>query len=256
MRLLGLDTETTGLDLKNDRVVEVGAVLWDTDTGKPLKFFHHYLFDEGIVARLTPETLAMMARISGISEPMLREFGEDPAGILGRMSDLCGKWKVDAIVAHNGNNYDKPLLLEELVRHGVDGKLLRETHWLDTKVDIPWPTPPDSNKLKHLALEQGFINPFAHRAIFDVLTMLRVLQTQKIDDVIAYSKIPNIVIRAVVPKPWTDGGKGKDSAKAAGYRWQEVDYKIYEQCWVKKIKHDQLDAEKAKLPGYQIVVLD
>lgn len=256
MRILGLDFETTGLDLENDRITEAGAVLWETDTNTPLKFFHHYVLpDAGMRARFTPETTEMMARLCGITPAMLEEFGVSPNLVLSDLSALCDIYGVKVIVTHNGNGYDKPLLLNELKRHALHGTPMESLHWVDTKQDLPHRKPPESNKLKHLALDNGFINPFAHRAIFDVLTMLKVLATFDIEEVITYSKIPSKVIRAVVPHPKQDQGKGKDFAKANGYRWQEIDYKVYDLCWVKKIKEDQLDAEKARLAPYPVVVL-
>lgn len=252
MRVLGIDFETTGLDLEKDRITEVGAVLWDTETKAPIQFYSHFLHDTAMEERFSPETLAMMKRLCGITPELLRDWGRSPTAAFVDLGFLAGA--ADYIVAHNGNQFDKPFLMNELKRHGVDNPL-KDKPWLDTKVDLPHETPPDSNKLKHLALEQGFINPFAHRAVFDVLTMLRVLSNFDLEKVIAYSKEPSIVIRAVVPHPKQDQGKGKDMAKAAGFRWQEVDYKIYDLCWVKKIKASKLEEERKKLPDYQIVVL-
>lgn len=256
MRILGVDTETTGLDLANDRIVEVGAVLWDTDSKAPLATFSDFIFDQGILERIEkPETSAMMERVSGLKRSILEEFGGAPSRVFTDLRELARVHGAEYIVAHNGNQFDKPLLLNEFKRHDVDPGPLGSLHWLDTKVDLPHKVQPDSNKLKHLAMEQGFINPFPHRAAFDVLTMLKVLSAWDIKEVVEYSKLPTLVVRAVVPHPKNDTGTGKDAAKAAGYRWQELDYKQYPLSWVKKIKAHKLEEERAKLPGYQVVVL-
>ena len=256
MRLLGIDFETTGLDVQKVRITEIGCVLWDSMTHRPLVMSGGFVYDPSMEELFTPETVAMMDRVSGITPDLLREFGKPMAKWIEELNGFIGAHKVDYFVAHNGNQYDKPLLAAEIKRHGANAPFLMDTKWLDTKTDIPWPTPPDSNKLKHLALDAGFINPFAHRAITDVMTMMMVLSKQDIDAVVAHSKKPSIVIRAVVPHPKQDKGVGKDKAKAAGFRWQEVDYKVYDLCWVKKIKEDQLEAERAKLPDYQVVIID
>lgn len=255
MRLLGLDFETTGLDVNQARITEMGLVIWDSMTHRPLVTVGVFLYSPEMDPLFTPDTVAMMERVSGITPAMLKEFGTDPKRNLEWLDGYVKTHRIEAIVAHNGKEYDRPLLMAELARHGVPGETLKTVPWLDTKIDIPWATPPESNKLKHLALEQGFINPFPHRAVFDVLTMLKVLSQHKLEDVITHSKKATIIIRAVVPHPKQDNGKGKDAAKAAGYRWQEVNHKQFPLCWVKAIKEDQLEAEKARLPDYQVVVV-
>lgn len=253
MRVLGLDFETTGLDKTQERITEIGAVLWETDTGVPLQFMSCFVYDETMDARFTPPTLEMMERLCGITPAMLNEFGLAPRVAFSGLEELAAK--AQYIVAHNGNQFDKPFLFEELKRWGMTESALYKTPWLDTKEDLPHGSPPDSNRLKHLALDKGFINPFPHRALTDVLTMLTVLSHWDIKDVIAYSQEPSVIVRALVPHPKQDQGAGKDAAKAAGFRWQEVDGKVFQLCWVKKIKVRQLAEEQAKLPGYQLVVI-
>jgi DNA polymerase-3 subunit epsilon len=155
-------------------------------------------------------------------------------------------------VAHNAP-FDRGFLLAELDRHQIAAPVLRGLPWIDTLHDIPFATQPDSKKLKYLASDHGFINPFAHRAVFDVLTMLRVLSEYDLSTVVGRAQTPDIIIRAVVPHPKRDGGLGKDKAKLAGFRWQDVDGKQYPLMWVKKIKESELGVEQAKLPDYQVI---
>jgi DNA polymerase III alpha subunit (gram-positive type) len=249
MRLLGLDFETTGLDTAQDRVTEIGLCLWDAPKKRPITTYSIFLHDKQMEERFTPETVDMMERLCGITPELLREFGQDPAKNFAWMADYCRNHGVDYIVAHNGENFDKPFLEKELTRHSVIGSHLRETPWLDTKQDIPHPTPPDSNKLKHLALDAGFINPFAHRAVFDVLTMMRVLSNYPLDEVIAYSKVPFVTVRAVVS--YDD----RELAKKERYSWEKIGEKTYPKCWVKRIKADKLAEEQAKCK-FQVVRLE
>jgi DNA polymerase-3 subunit epsilon len=249
MRLLGLDFETTGLDTANDRVTEVGLCLWDAAKKRPITTYSIFLYDKQMEERFTPEAVDMMERLCGITPELLREFGQDPGKNFAWMADYCRNHRVDYIVAHNGENFDKPFQEQELTRHGVVGSYLRELPWLDTKQDIPHPTPPDSNKLKHLALDAGFINPFAHRAVFDVLTMLRVLSNYPLEEVIAYSKVPFVTVRAVVS--YDD----RELAKKERYSWEKIGEKTYPKCWVKRIKADKLVEEQAKCK-FQVVRLE
>jgi len=249
MRLLGLDFETTGLDTANDRVTEVGLCLWDVPTKRPLTTYSIFLFDEAMRERFTAETVKMMHELCGITPALLGEFGMAPGPQYAWMDEYCSRHRVEYIVAHNGENFDKPFLMAELARHGVEGKYLKTLPWIDTKMDIPHPTPPDSNKLKHLALDAGFINPFAHRAVFDVLTMLRVLSNYPLDDVIAYSKVPFVTVRGVV------SFEDRQLAKDQRFSWEKLGDKTYPKQWVKRIKVDKLEEEQKKCK-FQVVKLD
>ncbi len=239
VRILGLDLESTGLDTANDWVTELGAVLWDVETKRPLVVQSCFLYDECMEPRFTPESIAMMKRICGITPELLKEFGQEPSGVYHRLDLFAREAGVEYICAHNGENFDKPMLYAQLHRLGVPGTRLRELPWIDTRTDLPFAEEPDSRKLKHLALDSGFISNFAHRAVFDVLTMLRILSNYPIEDVIAYSKIPFITVRAVVSYD------NRELAKAQRYSWEKIGERTFPKCWVKRIKQDKLNDEIA-----------
>ncbi len=240
MRLLGFDAESTGLDTTKDRVTEIGLCLWDSDTRRPLTTHGIFLYDSAMEELFTEETKAMMLRVSGITSDVLHEFGQDPQASFLWMDEYCTKHRVEYLVGHGSENYDRPLLLAELDRHGLSAPTLRNLPWLDTRNDLPFAAEPDSRKLKHLALDCGFINTFAHRAVFDVLTMLRVLSSYPLEDVISYSKIPFIMVRAHVS--YDD----RQLAKDARFMWEKCGTKTFPKAWVKAIKADQLEKERAK----------
>lgn len=249
MRLLGLDFETTGLDTSKDRIVEIGAALWDVEAKRPLTTLGVFCHEP--TSEISKESLEMMDRICGITLPVLQEFGTPVKGNLAWLDGFCSKHKVDYIVAHNGENYDKPLLMAELARHGVDAPCLRMLPWIDTRTDIPFASEPDSRKLKHLAGDHGFINPFAHRAVFDVLTMLRILSNYDIQQVLEFQKIPFMVVRAVVSY------EQRDLAKARRYSWEKIGEKSYPKMWVKLVKENKCVDEVAecKKAGFQAAVI-
>lgn len=250
MRLLGIDFESTGLDPLSDRITEIGAALWDVETQRPLTTIGVFCHDE-TYPEFSKETLEMMGRVCGITLPILKEFGTSAKANLQWLDHFCSKHKVDYLVAHNAFNYDKPLLMSELSRHGIDAPCLRSLPWLDTRTDIPFATEPDSRKLKHLAGDHGFLNPFAHRAVFDVLTMLRVLSHYDINEVLAYQKIPFMVVRAMV------SFDQKDLAKARRYSWEKIGEKTYTKMWVKLVKQNKCDEEIAecKKAGFQSAII-
>jgi DNA polymerase-3 subunit epsilon len=244
MRLLGLDFETTGLDTSKDRITEMGAVVWDVDTKRPLTTLGFFLHDETY-----PPLSEEIIKITGLTDEILKEFGTPPAANLKWLDSYCKTHKIDYIVAHNGENYDRPLLYAELGRHNIAGECLRALPWIDTRTDIPFASEPDSRKLRHLALDCGFLNPIEHRAIFDVLTMLRVLSHYDLNAVLEYQKIPFITVRAIVS--YDD----RELAKKQRFSWEKIGDKTYPKWWVKKIKANKFDEEK-KACTFPIVTVE
>jgi DNA polymerase III subunit epsilon len=200
-----------------------------------------FLYDEGY-----PPLSEEVIRVTGITDDMLKEFGTSPKANLLWLEDFCRKHKIDYLCGHNSENFDKPLLLAELARHGVDAPTLKALPWIDTRTDIPFPTEPDSRRLKHLAGDHGFVNPFSHRAVFDVLTMLKVLSHYDINAVLEYQKIPFVTVRAMVS--YDDRQLAKDQR----FSWEKLGEKTYPKCWVKRIKANKLEEEK-KSCKFQIV---
>lgn len=242
MRILGLDFETTGFDTKNDRIIEIGAVLYETDEKKVIHGYGCYIHEENYNP-LSKEII----RVTGITDDILKEFGRSPFSALKQLNDYTLGANVRYIVAHNGENFDKPFLYSELARHGLS-QSLTELPWIDTRNDIPFDVEPDSRKLKHLALDAGFINPFPHRAQYDVLTMLKVLEQHDFQKIVEYSKIPWITVRAYV-----DYDK-RELAKEKRYSWENLGDKKYSKCWVKRIKENQLENER-KTSAFEVLVI-
>lgn len=239
MRVLGIDTETTGLDLSSDRVVELGIVLWDASEHKCIFSKGMYLFED-CYPQVKPDAFAS----HGISQEILREFGESPKTVYEWLEGFVERHQPRAVVAHNGTAFDKPLLLNEFKRVGASMKSFESLHWIDTLVDLPLP-PGSARSLKYMAADHGFLNPFSHRAMFDVLSMMRVLSNYNFDEVYKLSKTPNVLLRALVTR------EEKDKAKGRGYRW--IPEKLW---WVKNFKETEVEKEQREAPfKTQIVVL-
>jgi hypothetical protein len=151
-------------------------------------------------------------------------------------------------VAHNGNLFDKPLLEAGMKRQGLDFML---RPWIDTKTDIEYPEEIKTTKLKYLACEHGFVNPFSHRAVFDVLTMLTVLSRYDIQEVIALSQQPAVRLQAVCLPPWTDGGKSTGIAKSLGFHWNGETKQ-----WLMESKGKRVDKLLNDTPELKIVRLE
>jgi DNA polymerase-3 subunit epsilon len=251
MRILGIDFETTGFDPANDRITEVGWALFDAGQPTPLKTSGEFLYEKSY-----PKISKEVEAVTGITDQLLEEFGRDPAAYFSELEHFCGLHRVEFVVAHNGRNFDRPFLFAHLDRLGLKAPCLRGMPWVDTRIDLPFAREPDSRKLKYLSSDHGFLNPFSHRALFDVLTMMKVLSHYDFEKVLEYRAQPALIVRAMVPQPWDDGGKGKDAARKVGFSWQEINHKKYDKCWVKMIKKHELEALCKRLPEYEIKTIE
>lgn len=246
MKILGVDVETTGLDTKEDQIIEIGAVIWDTEAKIPLEMYSAFVLPKKLPL---PEEIT---RITGIKEEWLRAYGKSLAQVMGYIDALLIKtFDPDYILAHNGENYDRPLILAELDRHGLTDHGFRRIPWLDSRTDLPFEKEPSSRRLSHLAAEHGFLNPFAHRALFDVLTMMKLTTFYDFEKIVAQAKVPWLVVRALVS--YDD----REKAKELRYSWEKIGNQTWPKSWVKKIRANQLELEKkaAEAKGFRIVEL-
>jgi DNA polymerase III subunit epsilon len=225
MLLLGLDFETTGLDTTKSSVVEVGMALWDTDLHAPVKLAG-FLVDPGPVV-WEPGAAAK----NGLSPELCAKYGMvDETALRQVLSHLK---LADAVVAHNGNNFDFPLLESWAKRYGLEvPNKLR----IDTDSDCERP-PKMSNRLTYWAADHGFLNPFPHRAMFDVMTMLRILDTDYDINVVAeIAKSPTLLVEALV------SFAQKDLAKQVGFHAEYEGTKF--RRWSLAVKECFLDKKR------------
>lgn len=233
MLLLGLDLETTGLNPTEDRIIEVGAVLWETDTQTPILVDSFYVDHELDTWNKEAEA------INGISEATVKAHGMIAIEATRRLDHPLSA--CEYIVAHNGAAFDRPFLEAEYSRQEWPAPL---KPWIDTQNDIEYPEAITTRKLVHLAAEHGFLNPFPHRAVFDVLTMLKVLSCYDIQQVIAYSLIPTIKVRSL------QKFDENELAKARGFRWDGE-----KRIWWRTMKQSKLEALQAEAP-FKTTVFD
>jgi DNA polymerase III subunit epsilon len=222
MKLLGMDLETTGLDPKKDHITEYGMVLWDWDTQKPIMV-------ESVLVNIGEPLTEEIKQITGLTDEMLSTYGIRPVDALAKFDYLARA--ADVVVGHNCLMFDK-IFIESAYRKLAD-ETIPEFLWIDTAQDVPYPDKVKTRKLVHLAAEHGFLNPFPHRACFDVLTMMKVLSCYDIDYIIKLAKEPMVVIQALVS--YEDRGL----ASARGYRW-----KAESKQWLKGMKESLVDVER------------
>lgn len=234
MIVLGYDLESTGLLVNEDRIIEVGAVLYDTDLRAPLEIFNSFVRPEYDNYRMSQAYVSP----TGIKGEWLLKYGTSLPEALGHVQKMIATGDPVAIVAHNGIGFDKPLTIAELARHQIVGHSLETAHWVDTRQDLPFEKEPTSRKLVHLAADVGVLNPFQHRAIFDVMTMLRLLDNFKFADVLENSRQPLVTLRALVTYEME---KERQGAKELRYSYSGPPKKI----WTKQVRENAVDRETA-----------
>jgi DNA polymerase III alpha subunit (gram-positive type) len=151
----------------------------------------------------------------------------------------------DAVVAHNGTAFDYPVLQHWAKKHNLDWESGKT--WIDTNCDL-YPNQRPTT-LTHLAADHGFLNPFSHRASFDVVTMLKILDCYNIPHILEVAKSPTLTIQAIVDYA------NNDKARALHYRAEYKNEKF--QYWGKTIRACYLEQEReaARLIGFDIEII-
>jgi DNA polymerase-3 subunit epsilon len=239
MKILGIDFETTGLNIPTIGVTEIGLVVWDTELGAPIKLFGSVV-DPGSYAVWEQGAAA----VSGLTPEVCSKYGMDDEKALRYVLSWYGS--CDVACAHNGNGFDRPLLETWAKRFGLDAQ--PDKVWIDTKADLDIP-PRNSTRLVYMAADNGFLNPFPHRAMFDVMTMFKILSKYDIDKVLEVSKSPTRILKALV------SFDQKDLAKNRGFHPQYENGKF--KCWQMITKECKLDEEvrACRIAGFEVEVI-
>lgn len=206
MILLGIDVETSGLLPATDRIIEFGAVTFDWDTKMPMQ-----ILSELVDPRMESDEFVLpkeITEIAGITDEALGKYGGFEKDVLVKLDSMIQF--ADYYVAHNANVFDR-LFVEEAYRR--NGMPLAEKPWLDTITDIKFPEGIKTRNLHHLGADHMTLNPFRHRAVFDVLTMFKVMEHYDLDAIIARAAEPTLYVQAVVS--FKDNQKAKDYS----FRW-------------------------------------
>lgn len=204
-RVLILDTETTGLEHRVDKIIELAmlAVDVDTATGMPVGRVSVY---EGFEDPGMPIP-AKAQEITGITDAMVTGHMLDDARITAMLKEA------DLVIAHNAG-FDRPFVEARL-------PLFADKAWACSIQDIDWQAEgAGSAKLEFLAGERGWFYD-AHRAQVDCHALLQVLahplktggQTG-LASLLQTASLPSFRLRAS-GAPFD----AKDKLKARAYRW-------------------------------------
>jgi len=234
MYLLAIDTETTGLDVTNDDIIELGYAIYHVNNPAPILMKDFFLTPKlAITAEVTS--------ITGITEDIINKAAVTPnVGFDALLSDIK-EYDIKWLVGHNIVDYDHPILKHNLQRCGLE---LPQINMIDTKTDVKYTVPSKSNRLSYLAADHGFINPFPHRALTDAMTCMVLLYKYDIKKVLEVASTPMIEIRADV------NFDKRDLAKQLGYNW-DGDRKI----WTKRIRKFYLQ-EEVQAARFPVILLE
>lgn len=234
MKILGIDLETNGLDVNKCAIVEMGMCLWDTDRTSLLKA-SSFLVDDN--ASPTYGDWKVCEQLSGITKEDIDNSGIDPQQAYDWFRDFASA--ADIILAANGLKFDKPVIDAYKHRYKVD---IQEYTWLDL-YQFPFPDACKHRNMLYLAAYYGFINPFPHRALSDVLTMMKIASNFDIPAIVNRLNSPSISIVARVSY------QKRSLASDRGFTWSST-----RKLWYKVIPENEVEALTPVLANYPFEV--
>lgn len=173
MKLMFLDIETTGFDRRWDHLIELAAVIYDSIQKKEIEEFHEYINPgKTIPPKIVDLTGITNRQVSGCrtEREVLRDFIE-----------FVAIHKPDAIVAHNGEQFDMPFIKSKTDFYFLPMKDLPIIDTLklarDLKPEVTDLTAQGRPSYKQTALAKFYgIEYQAHSAIFDVKALIQIYE--------------------------------------------------------------------------------
>ncbi|MGV1044469.1 3'-5' exonuclease [Limnohabitans sp.] len=203
-RVIVLDTETTGLDALNEKVIELAmlSVLVDSATGQPVGPVTLYESFEDPGKPIPPQ----ITEITGIDDSMVQGQRIDDAAVTALVE------QADLIVAHNAG-FDRPFV-------EARWPVFARKAWNCSFAGIDWKKEGSgSAKLEFLASERGWFYD-AHRAQVDCHALLQVLSSLLADGQTGLSRLLNGAGQTRYKLRATGAPfEAKDKLKSRGYRW-------------------------------------
>lgn len=178
MTLVCFDTETTGLDVQKEHIIQLSLVKFETDNWQVLDQRDWYILPEG--AFTIP---AEAEAVHHISKAFLLECGVSLRSVY---DDLIAFTKGCDILSYNGNGYDAPILYYNLKRLGLtfdfDGRTWYDALTLE-RIHTAGMVDENGERLHNnltTAYTRYYGHPFegAHNSLDDVLATIEVFKAQ------------------------------------------------------------------------------
>ena len=178
MKIVCFDTETTGLDVQKEHIIQLSLVKVDTDDWSVIDQRDWYILPEG--AFTIP---AEAEAVHHISKEFLQEHGVSLRSVY---EDLLAFTKGCDFLSYNGNGYDAPILYYNLKRLGLTFDFEGRT-WYDAllleRIHTAGQVDENGEKLHNnltAAYTRYYGHPFegAHNSLDDVMATIEVFKAQ------------------------------------------------------------------------------
>jgi len=178
MKLVCFDTETTGLDVQKEHIIQLSLVKFDTETWQVEDQRDWYILPEGEFT-IPAEAEA----VHHISKELLQEKGVSLKSVYADLkvfTDGCD------MLSYNGNGFDAPILHYNLKRAGLDfvfdGRIWYDALLLE-RIHTAGQVDENGEKLHNnltAAYTRYYGHPFegAHNSLDDVLATIEVFKAQ------------------------------------------------------------------------------
>ncbi len=215
---LVLDVETTGINPDEDRVIELGLLEFGLLEGaEEPQILNLYGALEDPERPLSPE----IQKLTGLNDDVLRGQRISWDYVRGLME------RAAIVVAHNAE-FDRSFIERRPELAGV------KAHWACSMKHIDWEAKGFRTRaLNYLAADHGFVNPFAHRALFDCATTFR-LMSPYFQELVQRSYLREVRVLASHA-----AFEMKDKLRNNRYRWD-----AQKKVWFKDVLEDALPLER------------
>lgn len=214
--ILIVDTETTGFDPKKDEMIEMACAIFDEEESALVRC-------DSFLLKGTQKDQAFS--VNGIPQSLLDRYGYRRDYMKRDYSGLSIEG-ARCVVAHNAS-FDR----QWLTRTEALG-----LEWVCSLKDIRWPR--GTGKLETLALNHGVAVLPGHRAIYDVLTLVRVFEAMPQFGTTAKALIDEALIPRKTYRSCQTFSKNSE-AQELGFSWNG-------KAWMQRLTEDELRAVVSK----------
>ncbi|WP_029874822.1 3'-5' exonuclease [Rhizobium leguminosarum] len=217
-----LDTETTGLNHRNDEIIEIGAVAFTFD-------------DDGAIGDIVGIYGGLQQPSRPIPPEITRLTGITDAMVEGQLIDIQSLRTLiepaDLIIAHNAG-FDRPFC--EAFSTIFTGKA-----WACSVSEIDWSARGfEGTKLGYLVGQAGYFHE-GHRAVDDCHALLEILDQEQRDGESPFTELYRASQRSRIRifaehSPF----EMKDHLKARGYRWSDGSDGRLKSWWIEVGEED------------------